>query len=256
MPPTKCCFFSNSTLNLIPCNNGFEYSVSYTLLSYSENIVIIAPQKTYFYSSENVMALKPLHNETELLDKITRGDQRAFTELFKAYARPLATFVQTLTSSTEITEEIIQDCFVKIWLRRGSLDQIESFTGYLYILCRNHTFAQLKKIAEQRSQSISIESHILDEIKFEDLDNPAEEYRKLIEQSVMRLPEQQRKVYMLSRYERKKHDEIAREMGLSPETVKKYIMYAVEFIRKDVGTTTNMGILIVLTTSLAGNNFF
>ena len=196
------------------------------------------------------MAIKPLDNEKLLLAKIAKGDQRAFTDLFEGYARPLATFVQSLTASTEITEEIIQDCFVKIWQIRENLETIENFSGYLYILCRNHTLAQLKKIAVSKTHSLSIEAQLLDEMELDELDNPADEYRALIQQSVARLPEQQRKVYMLSRYDRLKHDEIAAIMNLSPETVKKYIMYAVDFIRKDVGTGSNTGIVIILTTAI------
>ncbi|RZM10897.1 MAG: RNA polymerase sigma-70 factor [Pedobacter sp.] len=196
------------------------------------------------------MAIKPLINERELLAKIAGGDQRAFTDLFEGYARPLAAFVQTLTSATEITEEIIQDCFIKVWQKRESLESIENFSGYLYIMCRNHTLAQLKKLAISKTQRMAVEAKLLDEIQLEELDNPAEEYRVLIEQAVSRLPEQQRKVYMLSRYDRLKHEEIAKLMNLSPETVKKYIMYAVDFIRKDLGTPPNTGIIMILTTAI------
>ena len=195
------------------------------------------------------MAIKPLPNEHVLLAKIAGGDQRAFKELFEWYARPLGEFVLKLTHSNLITEEIVQDAFVKIWLRRETLTAIENFSSYLYILCRNHTFAVLKKMATEKANHLLVEEHILDELETDEYDNPAEEYRQLIDDAVTRLPAQQQKAYMLSRYQRMKHEEIAKELGLSPETVKKHIQLAVQFIRKELSTPGNTSIIIVLTST-------
>ena len=38
----------------------------------------------------------------------------------------------TLTRSTSVAEEIVEDVFLKIWLRRSQLDEIENFSAYLY----------------------------------------------------------------------------------------------------------------------------
>lgn len=91
------------------------------------------------------MAISPLTNERNILEQISQGNERAFTKLFFWYARPVAAFVQKLTGTSDLTEEIIQDVFVIIWQRRQTLQQIEHFHNYLFILCRNHTFAVLKK---------------------------------------------------------------------------------------------------------------
>jgi RNA polymerase sigma-70 factor (family 1) len=196
------------------------------------------------------MAVKPHLHEKELLAKIARGDERAFTILFQWYYSPLGEFVLKLTESLEITQEIIQDSFVKIWLRKETLPGIDNFSAYLYILCRNHAFAVLKKMAVEKRSKQSIEQYLANEMAEADYDNPADHYRSLIEDAVAKLPAQQQRVYRLSRYDRLKHDAIARELNISAETVKKHIQLAVKFIQDDVNTRMGLGLVIVLTTPL------
>jgi len=195
------------------------------------------------------MAISPLTNERNILEQISQGNERAFTKLFFWYARPLAAFVQKLTGTSDLTEEIIQDVFVIIWQRRQTLQQIEHFHNYLFILCRNHTFAILKKMAAQRVHQLGIEHQQRLHAELETFDNPAAHYRELIDRIVEKLPEQQRQAYSLSRYQRLKHKEIALQMGISVETVKKHIQLSVQTIKKELGSHDM--IVIILTASLA-----
>ncbi|WP_182953748.1 RNA polymerase sigma-70 factor [Pedobacter gandavensis] len=196
------------------------------------------------------MAVTPLENEIYILKKIAEGDERSFAELFHWYAKPLAEFVFKLTDSIDITEEIIQDSFIKIWVRRETLTDISNFSGYLYILCRNETFLVLKKMAAKSVVHAAFEKEALTEFALDELDNPADGYRRLIEMAVDKLPEQQQKVYKMSRYDRLKHDEIAKALQLSPETVKKHIQLAVQFIRKDVNGRIDLSVILVLTSAV------
>ena len=100
------------------------------------------------------MAVKPLPNESGLLLKIAAGDQSAFTTLFYHYYKPLGRFVFNMTHSPQLTEEIVQDAFVKIWLRRDTINQINSFGNYIFVLCRNEAFAHLKKIAAEKAAAL------------------------------------------------------------------------------------------------------
>lgn len=196
------------------------------------------------------MAVRPLENERYILNKVAEGDERSFAELFHWYSKPLAEFVFKLTDDVDVTAEIIQDSFIKIWLRRETLTGITNFSGYLYILCRNETFLVLKKMAAKSVSHAAFEKDVINELSLEELDNPADGYRELLEMAVDKLPEQQQKVYKMSRYERLKHDEIAKALNLSPETVKKHIQLAVQFIRKDLNGRVDLSIILVLTSTI------
>lgn len=196
------------------------------------------------------MAIISPPNENELLYKLSKGDQRAFTELFDAYYKQLGEYVFKLTESLPATEEIIQDVFVKVWIKRETLAELKSFKNYLFILCRNQTFDELRKKAKAQQFRQKIEQFLKEESELDVLENPIDEYRDWIDQAVAKLPAQQQKVYMLSRYERLKHEEIAVKLELSSETVKKHIQYAVRFIQKDLRSRIDTTILLILMSPL------
>jgi RNA polymerase sigma-70 factor (ECF subfamily) len=159
-----------------------------------------------------------------------------------------------LTGSKELAEEIVQDAFLTIWLRRDKLSRVDHFGKYLFAICRNGTFAAIKKIAAEKASNTGFEKHLSEEAELELMDNPAEEYRQIIAMAVAKLPEQQRKVYMLSRYDRLKYEEIALLLGLSVTTVRKHIQLAVQFIQKDIAQKgLGAGLMLVLTTPLIWN---
>ena len=92
------------------------------------------------------MALHRLHNETEILAGIARGDEGAFTELFYAYYNQLGEFVYSLVRDKEATAEIMQEIFTKIWINRASLPAVRNFDAYLFISCRNHTLNHIRQL--------------------------------------------------------------------------------------------------------------
>jgi len=196
------------------------------------------------------MAIISPPNENELLYRLTTGDQRAFTELFDAYYKPLGEYVFKLTESLPVTEEIVQDVFIKIWIKRETIVELKSFKNYLFILCRNQTFDALRKKAKEHVFQQKLEHFLKEESALEGLGNPIDEYREWIDQAVAKLPPQQQKVYILSRYERLKHEEIAAKLQLSTETVKKHIQHAVRFIQTDLRSRVDATILFVLMTQL------
>lgn len=196
------------------------------------------------------MAIISPPNENELLSKLADGDQRAFRELFDAYYKQLGEYVFKITEALPVTEEIVQDVFIKIWIKRASLSELKSFKNYLFILCRNQTFDALRKKAKEHLFQQKLEQFIKEESALEGMENPTDEYREWIDQAVAKLPPQQQKVYIMSRYERLKHDEIAVKLQLSTETVKKHVQYAVKFIQNELKSRVDATILFVLLSNL------
>lgn len=173
------------------------------------------------------MALRRKPNEAELLKKIAEGDEQAFSELFYAYANQIGGFVQLLTSSVTVTEEILQDVFTKIWLDRATLPEINRFDAYLFILCRNHTLNHIRRIANERRKQEEFARQMKTEAATNEVS--ADDYSELVDRAMQLLPPQQQKVFSLRR-SGFKNPEIARQMQLSIESVKKYQHLAMKFV--------------------------
>jgi len=196
------------------------------------------------------MAIKPLTGEKELLNKAARGDERAFASLFHHYYPGLGQAIYKLTESLPLTQEIVQDSFVRIWLKRETLGEIDHFSSYLFIVCRNQAFAALKKLARERRLQPVMEQQLQWEAELEELENPGDHYRALILAAVDKLPAQQKRIYELSRHDRLKYEEIAERLGLSPDTVKTQVYNAVKSIRKELGASISPAIILVLTSAI------
>ena len=193
--------------------------------------------------------------ERELLLCVSRGDEGAFTQLFNAYHQRLGLYVYRLTESRPLTQEIVQDVFVRVWLRREALSSVSSFNAYLFTAARNHTLNALKQVARQRSGQAQLEA-TLGALSSEPSDSdhgdidPVEDYRLLLDKAVEKLPGQQQKVYLLHRRQGLSHAEIALQLNLSVETVKKHMSLALRAIRQDLSPAGRHALLLVLTASL------
>jgi len=192
------------------------------------------------------LSISTLHNEKELLMLAAQGDEAAFTRLFYAYHNRLGAYIMRLTSSREIAEEIVQDVFTKVWTRRETLHTIENFGSYIYVLSRNRTLNCLRQLAKERIRN----SEVVESIKrLYSLNDPADaepDYYDLIDKAVEALPPQQQKVYILSRREHLRYEEIAGRMNISRETVKKYLKIATRAITSYVRTHGDLLIVFLL----------
>jgi RNA polymerase sigma-70 factor (family 1) len=163
------------------------------------------------------------HYEKELLLSVAGGDEHAFRRLFIAHHQQLAVHIYRITNSAELAEEVVQDVFLKIWMTRETLQNVEDFKAYLFVISKNHALNCLKKLAKERVKIKKLEEGSIGILNIEQ-DNGM--YYNLLDEAIDHLPPQQQKVYLLSRHNRLKYAEIAEQLKLSRETVKKYLQIA------------------------------
>jgi RNA polymerase sigma-70 factor (family 1) len=176
------------------------------------------------------------HNEKELLLRTAAGDQNAFSLLFHQYHSELAEYVFRLTRSLSMTEEIVQDSFIKLWMKKEQLAEVKDLRSYLFTISRNHTFNCLRDLARKAMQQRAwitreigqSQGHSDSIWQGEGADR--EYYFTLIEEAVGRLSPQQQKVYLLSRRDGLKYEEIAERLQLSHNTVKRHMSLALHTI--------------------------
>ncbi|TSJ36421.1 sigma-70 family RNA polymerase sigma factor [Mucilaginibacter corticis] len=191
------------------------------------------------------MPLKSLDNEKDLLMKIAKGDQKAFAVLFEGYHNPLGEYIMTFSVPAEMAEEVILDIFVKIWMNRIELIRIENFSSYLFILTRNHTLNAIRKTVNNRKKQDSYLRHLANEDLYAAIGTADHEkdYTEIVEKAVAQLPPQQQKVFILKR-EGKKNGDIAMELDISSESVRKYYQWAVKSVSGYVKSHIEAGIIL------------
>ena len=174
------------------------------------------------------------NREQELLLKIALGSEAAFRELFQAYRRKLFSYIFKITASREIAEDTVQDIFLKLWSVRETLSAIGNINAYLHRMAHNYAYHGFRRMAK--------ETLLLDHLKKQengDAGNPVQELLSkevaaYIQGLVDRLTPQQRKVFLLSREEGLKQEEIAGRLNVSISTVKKHMVDALAFLREEI----------------------
>lgn len=177
-----------------------------------------------------------------LLQEVSEGSESAFRKLFHQYADHLHTYIWQLTKSKELAEEVVQDIFLQIWMARETLSGIRNFRTYLFVITRNHALNALKKMVRERKRQDEWEQTLHTEYEAEDIETGL----SIVEEAIEQLPAQQQKAWLLSRKQGKKYQEIAQEMNLSRETVKKYIQYATQSITQYVIRHPDLLLMILL----------
>lgn len=191
------------------------------------------------------MFVPPPYDEKDLLGQIAQGDENAFRQLFYKYHQQLAIHVFRLTQSVELAEEIVQDVFLKIWTNREALTDVQHFKAYLFVVSKNQTLNALRQLAKERKNKEEWQKDNALLYKQQEADVTTD-YYSLIDQAVAQLPPQQQKVYRLSRHKRLKYQEIAQQLDLSRETVKKYMQLAIASIGTYIRSNTEAFLLLLL----------
>ena len=170
--------------------------------------------------------------DSRLIELLREGDPLSFEILFQKYYARFYNFVFNLTKNSQAAEDIIQNVFMKTWINRASLRPDQSIHNYIYVLSKremlNHirdrkAYVQVERLvmAEQPSEEVTDQSMALKELD--------ERIRRFIAD----MPEQRRKVFLLSRYRGLTNKEIAEMMGLSVRTVDRHINLALTSLKKE-----------------------
>jgi RNA polymerase sigma factor (sigma-70 family) len=184
--------------------------------------------------------LRQLQDHT-ILTAIAAGDERAFSSLFHEYHQPLGVVVFSVTRSNDLTQEIIQDVFIKVWENRKALPGIHNFSAYLFIITRNHTLNAIRKqqLVLKKQQAVS-SNLAIDEVPVRE-----ENYYDLLDTAVDRLPLQQKKVYLLKQQGLKNTD-VALQLNISVNSVKKYQQWALQAITRFIKAGPFTGLFFFL----------
>jgi RNA polymerase sigma-70 factor (ECF subfamily) len=171
------------------------------------------------------------------------GDR--FKILFTRFNKPIHDYVRAITGSHELAEEITQEIFIRLWRKRDSYNEIENMDHYIFRIARNECMRYFKKAA--------VETHMLRELqkRMTAESNNVTEYinykesEGLLDKAIASLSPQRQKVYLLSRRQGLRIEEIAAEMQISYNTVRNHLVEALRQIRQYYIEHLSMAVLLI-----------
>lgn len=191
------------------------------------------------------MSLDNISDERNLLVNLRDGDYRSFDILYDRYAGKLTANLLRLLKSPELTEEILQELFLKIWETRNQIDPEKSFRSYLFRIAHNMVYQTFRESARQRR----LEDYLM--ASTSGYTNALEEgihhkeMEALFRQAIEKLPPKRREVYKLFKLEGKSYEEISQQLQISASTINDHLQKANQFLKSQIGRET-MSILVMV----------
>jgi len=175
-----------------------------------------------------------VHNEKDLLNSVAQGDEAAFTRLFEEYSDLTYGFAIAYTKTADSAEEIVQEIYLKLWLGREKLKDVQSFKDHLFIMTRNHIIDFLRKAMREKKYQQQLARHFKEVTLTPHEELLFKESREMIAKAVATLPPQQQTIFRLRRHDGLPLEEIALKMNISRLTVRNHLNKALGAIRSQL----------------------
>ena len=167
---------------------------------------------------------------------MSEGDQDAFRTLYDRYRNKIFSIAWKLIGAETLAEDVVQEVFIKLWVNKEKLSDLDYFNSYLNVITRNYIFNHLRKLASEDAylRELTVKGEPTQD-SFDTL--VYNELQDTLKKAIAHLPPQQKKVYLLSRNEGLKHQQISDILHISRSTVKSHMVEALRFIKDFLGIT-------------------
>ncbi|MEP6729756.1 MAG: sigma-70 family RNA polymerase sigma factor [bacterium] len=177
----------------------------------------------------------------ELATRIQRGDEAAFEQLFRQCHAPLCEVVDSYVRSQAIAEEIVQDLFFVLWMKRAAWPVSESTLGYLSTAARNRALHHLRRLSVVQRWADRVGDDAADVAMSQPFALPdqaaiASEEAAAVRRAIDQLPPRSRLAVVLRWDHGMSIAEVATMMGISVKGVEKLITGAKQRLRVSLRT--------------------
>jgi RNA polymerase sigma-70 factor, ECF subfamily len=158
-------------------------------------------------------------------------DEATFELLFKSNFKGLCWFAVKYVKDLDTAKEIVQDAFINLWEKRESIDLSKPVKSYLSTIIYNKSLNYLRDNKKFNKDILSFEN-LYPDAGFHQTDKLIEdEISNKIKSAIDELPEKCREVFLLSRYENLKYQQIADKLQISIKTVEAQMSKALQHMR-------------------------
>ena len=167
--------------------------------------------------------------DSQLTDLLSEGDEGAFNQIYKRYWKKVYTESYKRVKDIEIAEDIVQDVFADLWIKRCTR-KIENINAYLLSAARYQVFMLYKKNGGQLAfeQPLALMNHpslLADSI------HEVKELKDCINKWLSMQPEKRREVFRLKFLEDKTTREISEVLNISQKTVQNQFTISIHSLR-------------------------
>ena len=176
-----------------------------------------------------------------IIKQLQGGNEKVFEQIVREYWPRMFKFALIYTQNNETSQELVQDTFLVLWNNRAILKDNTNLITYLMVVLRNKC---LNLLEQTRIRQLYIEE-IDDETIYQRANLyvlhdeasqivESEDLHKAIERALSKLPDKTREIFMLSRYDGLKNQQIAETKNISQKTVEYHISKALQILKEEL----------------------
>ena len=186
-----------------------------------------------------------IHSDRQLVELLRHDSQKAFEEVFRKYSKELYVYSMQFTKSAEEAEEIVHDAFIRLWNNRDKLQDVDSLRPLLFQISKRQfinafrarvnspVFEEYVEVNDyRRSEGVSLLEY--------------EELLRLVQHNIQQLPRQQRLIVEKAKFEELSPMEIAKDMGISIQTVRNQLSSGLKRLRELLSDTIPLIMLLFI----------
>lgn len=177
-----------------------------------------------------------------LMERVKEGDSDAFNRLMEKHEKTVINLVYRFTGDRQSAEDLAQEVFLRVYRAAGRFQARAKFFTYLYKVTLNLCRNAREKNKRRRHSSLDSPGKEDDQGRreVEDPGGSAEdqvsqkELARVVREAVLSLPEDQKEVVILQRYQGLQYEEVAEALGISVAAVKSRIHRAKLNLKKQL----------------------
>ncbi|MFT4155871.1 RNA polymerase sigma factor [Parafilimonas sp.] len=177
-------------------------------------------------------------NEKDLLTRIAEGDENAFNEFYVNTLPHFTGYVLKLLKSEDAAKEVIQEALIRFWLNRDKLESVENLRAWFFRILSNECYRYLRNYMLQTTNYTEISNTLIksksekDGVRQTEADVSFREIQQEVQNIIVKLSPKQQSIYRMSREQGLTLPEIASDLGVSRDYVKKTLITALRIIRQ------------------------
>ncbi|ERJ60911.1 RNA polymerase sigma factor [Sphingobacterium paucimobilis] len=180
------------------------------------------------------MAIAGFKITAKEFEQFRDGDEQVFESVYHAYYKTLFTKINNLCNDTELSNEVIQETFIQLFINKEKIKEPEALYPFLYTVSKRMAISAFRKSVVRMQYQEYLQYTFEESSEARGLSILDDDMTSRIHEMIDELPTEQKKVFKMNKIEEMSYKEIAESVGVSPHTVRNQIANATKLIRLKV----------------------
>lgn len=175
------------------------------------------------------------YHDSELVIHLKNGNHSAYSEIYNRYFFLMFIFAFKKLQDEELSKDFVQEMFINLWSKRGSISEKGKLSSYLYISMRSRILDYFAHQKVQHKYIDFLKTYQSTADEKTDYLIREKELSIYINKQIQSLPPKMRHIFELSRKENLSNQEIAQKLKISESNVSSQIANTLKILRTKFG---------------------